>query len=141
MNADDVNRYTSLFQNALIYTVSIQVLDHIINTASLSALPIVILTVFGTVSLVIQIMSFIEKQKAPLINAKNNQMRTLYYNSLNLIETLLRLGTDVLVQFSGQAVSRLVLYSFSNTTGDTATCFGVIIGVTMLHALTQAAMR
>lgn len=134
MNAADVQRYTALFQNALVYTVSINVLDHIISTSDITSLPLVITTVIGVVSLIVQ-----ATQAASLF--RSNTSSPVLADTLELLVTLLRLSTDVLVQFSGQAVSRAVLYAFSNANGDTATFTGVIIGVTLLHALTRAAMR
>ena len=136
MDSADVQRYTALFQNALVYTVSLQVLDHIISTSNITALPLVIITVLGVVTLVVQATQYLVSAKA-LSRFPNG----VWCNSIDLGVTLLRLATDVLVQFSGQAVSRVVLYAFSNSSSDTATFTGIIIGIALLHALTRAATR
>ena len=135
MDAADVQRYTQLFQNALVYTVSIRILDHIISTADLTALPIVIMTVLGTVTLVVHATAYAASLK------EGAAPGSVWSNAVDLVVTLLRLATDVLVQFSGQAVSRIVLYGFSNAKGDSATFTGIVVGITLLHALTRAATR
>lgn len=136
MNGQDVQRYTALFQNALVYTVSISVLDHIISTSNITAVPMVIITVIGVVALIVQATAF-----AAATKAASQHPAGVWCNTLDLAITLLRLTTDVLVQFSGQAVSRVVLYAFSNSGSDTATFTGIVIGITLLHALTRAATR
>lgn len=138
MDANDVARYTALFQNALVYTVSIRILDHIISTSNISALPFVIITVLGVVTLVVQGIAVIARLAAEV---RQQAPDSILLHSMELANTLLRLATDVLVQFSGQAVSRTVLHCFSDSSSDTATFTGVIVGVTLLHALTRAANR
>lgn len=138
MDANDVARYTALFQNALVYTVSIRILDHIISTSDISALPFVIMTVLGIVTLIVQGAGALTAQ-AQRVAATASDSSVAH--ALDLAITLLRLATDVLVQFLGQAVSRSVLDCFSDSASDTATFTGVVIGVTLLHALTRAASR
>ena len=134
MDAQDVVRYTNLFNNALVYTISIGILTHIINTANISALPVVITTVIGIATMVIQTTAHVRQEKPQYAG-------TMWWDALDLGETMLRYATDILVQFSGQAVSKLVLHAFENSTDDASTFTGVVMAVTLLYSLTRAASR
>ena len=137
MDAQDVQRYTALFQNALVYTVSMSVLDDIVSTSNITALPVVIITVIGVVALVVQATAYVATCVPPALQSTSSIAK----NAAELVITLLRLTTDVLVQFSGQAVSRIVMHAFTNTKSNSAAFSGIVIGVSLLHALTRAAQR
>jgi len=134
MDPNDVQRYTGLFNNALVYSVAGQILAHIIQTANISVLPVVITTVLGITTLVVQTTAHVRQRKPELVGG-------LWWDAFDLLETMLKYVTEVLVQFLGQAVSQLVMHSFSDTTDDEATFTGVLIGIVLLYALTRAANR
>jgi len=134
MDQNDVQRYTGMFNNALVYTVAGQILTHIIQTGNISVLPVVITTVLGITTMIFQMTAHIRQKKLEAVGG-------LWWDSFDLLETILKYATEVLVQFLGQAASRLVMHSFSDSTDDEATATGVIIGIILLYALTRAANR
>lgn len=127
-------RFSQLFQNALIYTVSVQVLNNVIATSHARVLPLVILSTLGAAYLAIGL------QRAVLTSLPPGTPKTVV-DLVTLVSTLLRLGSDLLVQFSSTAVGRLAVGIFSACETDWDTVAGVIITLTLLYAFQQAVRR
>lgn len=132
----EMERYTQLFQTALVYTVSVQLLDHVITTTTIQSLPIIILTLMGATTLAFKLAEFL--RSATLGAALGF---TPWPSALNLITSLLTLATEVLVQFISTAVGRFTLYAFSTSQDDSSTAVGVFAGVTLIYALKHAIHR
>jgi hypothetical protein len=111
-----------------------EILTDIIRTANIAALPVVIVTALGILTLVVQSTGRVRAEKELHVGS-------MWGDALDLVETVLRMATDLLVQFSGQSVSKLVLHSFSDATDTEATVTGILISITLLYALTRASSR
>lgn len=135
-----VQRYIQLFQTALVYTISIQLLDHVISTTNIRSLPIIIMSLMCATTISFVLAGAIETLSAKLQTPTGNE-HPIARELLNLFEHLLQLGTDVLVQFISVAVGRFTIYTFSTSQNDRATALGVLTGVTLIYGLRNAINR
>ena len=129
--AATVERATSLFQTALLYTISSEAVSSLIATANASYIPIVVIAAFGGVGVAIHALN--ELQNADITKNSHSQ------EFIQLIRHLLRLSVDVLVQLASNGVGRLVLFAFLGSSSTASTILGVVVSIILLWALRQSA--
>ena len=128
--AETIERATGLFQTALLYTISSEVISSLITTANTSYIPIVVLAAFGGIGAAIHALNQINSRaKTSETTAELNQ----------LLAHLLRLGIDVLVQLASNGIGRLVLFAFIGSASVASTMLGVLVSIILLWALRQSA--
>ena len=130
--AATVERATSLFQTALLYTISSEAISSLIQSANASYIPIVVIAAFGGIGVAIhalnQLQAFQSNNSPPIM--------TEFYE---LLRHLLRLTVDVLVQLASNGVGRLVLFAFVGSASTASTILGVVVSIILLWALRQSA--
>jgi len=129
--AATVAHATSLFQTALLYTISSEAISSLIATANASYIPIVVICAFGGVGVAIRIQNLI----AESIARNQRQTTTELYQ---LLQHLVSLSIDILVQLASNGVGRLVLFAFIGSASIASTILGVVISIILLWALRQS---
>ncbi len=127
--AATVERATSLFQTALLYTISSEAISSLIQTANASYIPIVIIAAFGGIGVAVHALNQLQAQPETASTAEFYQ----------LVKHLLRLSIDVLVQLASNGVGRLVLFAFIGSASTASTILGVVVSIILLWALRQSA--
>ncbi len=128
--AETIERATGLFQTALLYTISSEVISSLISSANTSYIPIVVLAAFGGIGAAIHALNQINSW------TKTSETTAELYQ---LLSHLLRLGIDVLVQLASNGVGRLVLFAFIGSASVASTMLGVLVSIILLWALRQSA--
>ena len=129
--AATIERATGLFQTALLYTISSEIIGSLIASANASYIPIVVLSAFGGIGAAIHALNQINSR------ATATSETTVELNQL--LSHLLRLGIDVLVQLASNGVGRLVLFAFVGSASVASTMLGVLVSIILLWALRQSA--
>ena len=127
--AATVGRATSLFQTALLYTISSEAISSLIATANASYIPIVVIASFGGIGVAIHALNRLQSISPTQPTAEFHA----------LVMHLLRLGVDVLVQLASNGVGRLVLFAFRGSSSTASTILGVVVSIILLWALRQSA--
>jgi len=127
--AATVERATSLFQTALLYTISSEAISSLIATANASYIPIVVISAFGGIGVAIHALNQLQNSTPTKTSAE-------FYE---LSKHLLRLSVDVLVQLASNGVGRLVLFAFVGSASTASTILGVAVSIILLWALRQSA--
>ena len=118
--AATVAHATSLFQTALLYTISSEAISSLIASANSSYIPVVIIAAFGGVGVAIHALN--QLTNASQSCKPNSTTAELY----QLIQHLLRLSIDILVQLASNGVGRLVLFVVGSAS-TASTVVGVIV--------------
>jgi hypothetical protein len=128
--AATVERATSLFQTALLYTISSAAITSLIETANSSYIPIVVIAAFGGIGVAIHALGQL---------GDGTQDTPATAELFQLLRHLLALSVDVLVQLASNGVGRLVLFAFMGSASLLSTVLGVVVSIILLWALKQSA--
>ena len=126
-----VERATTLFQTALLYTISSEAISSLVETANADYIPIVVIAAFGGIGVAIHALNQLQ-----LAEKSQSQSTVEFYQ---LVRHLLRLSVDVLVQLASNGVGRLVLFAFIGSASTASTILGVVVSIILLWALRQSA--
>lgn len=132
--AATVAHATSLFQTALLYTISSEAISSLIASANASYIPMVIVAAFGGVGVAIHALN---QLRLAVDSAKGQSTTTLEF--YQLLQHLLSLSIDILVQLASNGVGRLVLFAFIGSASTASTVLGVVVSIILLWALRQSA--
>ena len=128
---ETVERATSLFQTALLYTISSAAITSLIESSNSLYIPIVVIAAFAGIGVAIHALQVIERSKQKNLNG--------YAELCQLAQHLLRLSVDVMVQLASNGVGRLVLFAFVGSASLASTVLGVVVSIILLWALRQSA--